>query len=57
LWVCSNNFDKKGEVTSVKAFDLRSGEVKGSYPLPGQDPLCNLTYAQSYPREQPADLI
>ena len=41
FWVCSNNFDKKGEATSVKVFDLRSGEVKGSYPLPGEDPLCN----------------
>jgi streptogramin lyase len=41
FWVCSNNFDKKGEATSVNVFDLRSGEVKGSYPLPGEDPLCN----------------
>jgi sugar lactone lactonase YvrE len=41
LWVCSNNLEQKGEATSVKAFDLKSGEIKGTYPLPGQGPLCN----------------
>jgi sugar lactone lactonase YvrE len=42
LWVCSNRFDKKGEATSVKAFDLNSGAFKGSYPLPGgEDAFCN----------------
>jgi sugar lactone lactonase YvrE len=41
LWVCSNNLDKKGEATSVKAFDLSSGALKGTYPLPGDDALCN----------------
>lgn len=41
LWVCSNNLEKKGEATSVKAFDLKSGTLKGSYPLPGEDALCN----------------
>ena len=41
LWVCSNNLDKNGEATSVKAFDLSSGSLKGTYPLPGGDALCN----------------
>jgi sugar lactone lactonase YvrE len=41
LWVCSNNLDKKGEATAVKAFDLKSGAPKGTYPLPGADALCN----------------
>jgi sugar lactone lactonase YvrE len=41
LWVCSNNLEQKGEATSVKAFDLKSGAIKGTYPLPGQGPLCN----------------
>ena len=41
LWVCSNNLEKKGEATSVKAFDLTTGTLKGTYPLPGADALCN----------------
>jgi sugar lactone lactonase YvrE len=41
LWVCSNNLDKNGEATSAKAFDLTSGTLKGTYPLPGADALCN----------------
>jgi len=41
LWVCSNNLDKNGEETSVKAFDLATGTLKGTYPLPGADALCN----------------
>jgi len=41
LWVCSNNLDKNGEATSVKAFDLTTGTLKGTYPLPGADALCN----------------
>jgi sugar lactone lactonase YvrE len=41
LWVCSNNLDQKGEATSVKAFDLKTGAIKATYPLPGQGPLCN----------------
>ena len=41
LWVCSNNLEKKGEATSVKAFDLSTGTLKGTYPLPGDDALCN----------------
>src|SRR5579862_3636555 len=41
LWVCSNNLENKGEATSVKAFDLKTGAPKGTYPLPGADALCN----------------
>jgi sugar lactone lactonase YvrE len=41
LWVCSNNLENKGEATSVKAFDLSTGAIKGTYPLPGTGPLCN----------------
>jgi sugar lactone lactonase YvrE len=41
LWVCSNNLENKGEATSVKAFDLKTGAPKGTYPLPGDGPLCN----------------
>jgi sugar lactone lactonase YvrE len=41
LWVCSNNLENKGEATSVKAFDLKSGAIKGTYPLPGDGTLCN----------------
>jgi len=41
LWVCSNNLEKKGEATAVMVFDLKTGAVKGSYPLPGADALCN----------------
>lgn len=41
LWVCSNNLEQKGEATSVKAFDLVKGTIKGTYPLPGTGPLCN----------------
>ena len=41
LWVCSNNLENKGEATSVKAFDLKTGALKGTYPLPGDGPLCN----------------
>jgi sugar lactone lactonase YvrE len=42
LWVCSNKFDNTGEATSVKAFDLKSGAFKASYPLPGgEEVLCN----------------
>ena len=41
LWVCSNNLDKNGEATSVKAFDLTTGTLTGTYPLPGADALCN----------------
>jgi len=41
LWVCSNNMERKGEATAAMAFDLKTGEVKGTYPLPGTGPLCN----------------
>jgi sugar lactone lactonase YvrE len=41
LWVCSNNLENKGEPTSVKAFDLKTGTPKGTYPLPGDGALCN----------------
>lgn len=41
LWVCSNNLENKGEATSVKSFDLKTGAPKGTYPLPGTGTLCN----------------
>jgi sugar lactone lactonase YvrE len=41
LWVCSNNLENKGEATSVKAFDLKTGALKGTYALPGEGALCN----------------
>src|ERR1700678_26535 len=41
LWVCSNNLQNKGEATSAIAFDLKTGAVKGTYPLPGDGVLCN----------------
>jgi sugar lactone lactonase YvrE len=41
LWVCSNNLENKGEATSVKSFDLKTGAPKGTYPLPGDGTLCN----------------
>jgi sugar lactone lactonase YvrE len=41
LWVCSNNMDGKGEATSAKAFDLKTGVPKGTYQLPGDGTLCN----------------
>lgn len=41
LWVCSNNLAGKGEATAAKAFDLKTGEPKGTYVLPGEGTLCN----------------
>ena len=42
LWVCSNRFNGgKGEATAAKTFDLKTGAPKNSYPLPGDDALCN----------------
>jgi len=41
LWVCSNNMDGKGEATALMKFDLKTGATLGTYPLPGQGPLCN----------------
>ena len=41
LWVCSNNLENKGEATAVMSFDLKTGAPKGTYPPPGEGPLCN----------------
>jgi len=41
LWVCSSSRDGKGEPTALKAFDLKAGTLKGSYPFGGETPLCN----------------
>ena len=41
LWVCSSNLDKQGEPTSVKAFDLKSAKLKGTYPFTGDTAFCN----------------
>jgi sugar lactone lactonase YvrE len=41
LWVCSNNLENKGEATAAMAFDLKTGALKGTYPLPGDGTLCN----------------
>jgi sugar lactone lactonase YvrE len=41
LWVCSNNLQNKGEATAAMAFDLKTGEPKGTFPLPGDGTLCN----------------
>jgi sugar lactone lactonase YvrE len=41
LWVCSNNLENKGEATSAKSFDLKTGAPKGTYKLPGEGTLCN----------------
>jgi sugar lactone lactonase YvrE len=41
LWVCSNKFGDTGEATSLKNFDLKSGAPKNTYPLPGENILCN----------------
>jgi len=41
LWVCSNNLENKGEATSVKTFDLKTGASKGTYKLLGDGALCN----------------
>jgi sugar lactone lactonase YvrE len=41
FWVCSNNLENKGAPTAVMSFDLKSGAVKGTYPLPGDQALCN----------------
>ncbi len=48
LFVCSNDFSAAGikipgasAGTSLKLFDLKSGEAKGSLPLPGKTTLCN----------------
>jgi hypothetical protein len=41
LWVCSSNLDKQAEPTSVKAFDLKSAKLKGTYPFTGDTAFCN----------------
>jgi DNA-binding beta-propeller fold protein YncE len=42
LWVCSPNLDGKGDPTSLKAYDLKTGASKGGYPLPGgPNAFCN----------------
>jgi streptogramin lyase len=48
LWVCSSNLTGFGvqppageKPVSLKAFDLKSGAGKGSWPLPGEKSLCN----------------
>src|SRR3984957_11066244 len=48
LYVCSDDFSAGGIKipgasmgTSLKLFDLKSGEAKGSIPVPGQTTLCN----------------
>jgi sugar lactone lactonase YvrE len=41
LWVCSSKLDDKGGPTSVKTFNLQTGEPTGSYALPGDNAFCN----------------
>jgi len=41
LWVCSNDLENQGEATAVMTFDLKAGTPKGTFPLPGEGPLCN----------------
>lgn len=41
MWVCSNRLPAGGDPTSLRAFDLKSGAAKGSYPFPGGTGLCN----------------
>src|SRR3954468_2711338 len=48
LWVCSSNLAAFGvkppageKPVSLKAFDLKTGAGKGSWPLPGAKTLCN----------------
>jgi sugar lactone lactonase YvrE len=47
LYVCSDDFSAAGinipgaTATSLKLFDLKTGEPKGSIPTPGQATLCN----------------
>ena len=48
LWVCSSNLTGFGvkppageKPVALKAFDLKTGAGKGSWPLPGEKTLCN----------------
>src|SRR5262245_18254022 len=40
LFVCTNSADPQGKDATLKAFDLASGALKGSYPFPNGG-LCN----------------
>src|SRR5277367_444789 len=41
LWVCSDKIDGGPNEAAVKKFDLKTGEPKGSFPLPGDGAFCN----------------
>jgi sugar lactone lactonase YvrE len=46
LWVCQNSTGGRGGApvvgqTALRAFDLRSGAAKGTYPLPSPSGICN----------------
>lgn len=41
LWVCSDKSPDTPVISSVKTFDLKTGEPKGSYALPGDTAFCN----------------
>lgn len=46
LWVCQNATDGRGGApvvgqTALRAFDLRSGAAKGTYPFPANSGICN----------------
>lgn len=40
LWLCSNDLARTGKPPAIKAFDLRTGAFRKSYPLPGGG-MCN----------------
>ena len=54
LYVCSDDFSAAGikipggTATSLKLFDLKTGEPKGRIPTPGQATLCNVIVVASY---------
>ena len=46
LWVCQNATDGRGGApvtgqTALRAFDLKSGAAKGTYPFPAKSGICN----------------
>ena len=46
LWVCQNATDGRGGAlvtgqTALRAFDLKSGSAKGTYPFPANSGICN----------------
>ncbi len=46
LWVCQNSTGGRGGApvvgqTALRSFDLKSGAVKGTYPLPAPSGICN----------------